>query len=38
MREPKELQIVEGGHIPSLAIAIPAIYNWLDRTMGPVWQ
>jgi pimeloyl-ACP methyl ester carboxylesterase len=37
LREPKELVLVEGaGHIPPLEARIPAINDFLDRTLGPV--
>lgn len=38
LREPKRLELYEGGHIAPLEIAIPAITKWLDETMGPVKQ
>jgi formylglycine-generating enzyme required for sulfatase activity/dienelactone hydrolase len=38
LSEPKRLLIFEGGHIPPREVAIPAISNWLDETMGKVEQ
>jgi len=38
LREPKRLQLYEGGHIAPQEILIPAIAKWLDETMGPVEQ
>jgi dienelactone hydrolase len=38
LREPKRLELYEGGHIAPLEIAIPAITKWLDETMGAVAQ
>lgn len=34
-REPKRLEIFEGGHIPPQEIMIPTVTKWLDETMGP---
>jgi len=37
LSEPKELVLVEGaGHVPPLHERIPAIVDFLDRTLGPV--
>ncbi len=37
LSEPKELVLVEGGgHLPPLEDRIPAINDFLDRTLGPV--
>lgn len=37
LSEPKDLVLVEGaGHIPPPEDRIPAIVDWLDRTLGPV--
>lgn len=36
MREPKELVIVEEGHIPPLEMTVPIVNRWLDNTIGPV--
>ena len=38
LKEPKRLQIYDGGHVAPREIAIPAVTNWLDETMGPVEQ
>lgn len=38
LREPKRMQIYEGGHVPPPEIAIPALITWLDETLGPVPQ
>ena len=37
LREPKELVLVDGsGHVPPLEARVPAINEFLDRTLGPV--
>ena len=36
MREPKELVIVDDGHIPPLEITVPIVNRWLDETLGAV--
>jgi hypothetical protein len=37
LTEPKELVLVEGaGHVPPLEARVPAILDFLDRTMGAV--
>ncbi|MCZ6915634.1 MAG: hypothetical protein O7I93_02555 [Gemmatimonadetes bacterium] len=37
LREPKELILVDGaGHVPSVEERIPAINDFLDRTLGRV--
>jgi formylglycine-generating enzyme required for sulfatase activity/tRNA A-37 threonylcarbamoyl transferase component Bud32/pimeloyl-ACP methyl ester carboxylesterase len=37
LREPKQLVLVPGaGHIPPLEARVPAINNFLDKTLGPV--
>ncbi len=37
LREPKELVLVDGaGHVPPVAVRIPAISDFLDRTLGRV--
>ena len=43
LREPKELALLEGGHIPSVEMRTPVINAWLDKVLGPVrfkydWQ
>ena len=35
--EPKERVLVDNeGHVPSLEVRVPAINDFLDRTLGPV--
>ncbi len=37
LREPKELVLVDGaGHVPPVEVRIPAINDFLDRTLGRV--
>jgi dienelactone hydrolase len=36
LREPKRLELYDGGHIAPQEIAIPAFTKWLDQTMGTV--
>ena len=36
LREPKRLEIYEGGHVPPAEIGIPAMTRWFDETLGPV--
>lgn len=37
LREPKQLVLVDGaGHVPPLEARVPAINQFLDRTLGPV--
>ena len=36
LREPKELKLVDDGHIPPLEVTVPIVNRWLDETMGPV--
>jgi formylglycine-generating enzyme required for sulfatase activity/tRNA A-37 threonylcarbamoyl transferase component Bud32/predicted esterase len=36
LKEPKRLELVEGGHLPALEIRVPIINNWLDETLGSV--
>ncbi len=35
-REPKRLEIFEGGHIAPLDVSVRVFTRWLDETMGPV--
>lgn len=35
-REPKELVLYEGGHVPPREILIPAVTKFYDRTLGAV--
>jgi serine/threonine protein kinase/formylglycine-generating enzyme required for sulfatase activity/dienelactone hydrolase len=36
LREPKRLQLVDGGHLPPAEGRVPAINAWLDETLGPI--
>jgi dienelactone hydrolase len=36
LREPKRVEIVEGGHLPRAEERVPVINRWLDETLGPV--
>ena len=36
LREPKQLSLVVGGHVPPLEKRVPIINKWLDNTLGPV--
>ena len=36
LREPKKLVLLEGGHLPSAELRVPAINAWLDETLGSV--
>ena len=36
LREPKKLESYDGGHIPPLEVAVPAVNRWLDETLGAV--
>jgi formylglycine-generating enzyme required for sulfatase activity/dienelactone hydrolase len=36
LREPKQLSLVVGGHVPPLEKRVPIINKWLDETLGPV--
>ena len=36
LREPKRIEKVEGGHMPSMEVRVPIINQWLDETLGPV--
>ena len=36
LREPKQLSLVESGHVPQLEQRVPIINKWLDDTLGPV--
>jgi len=38
LREPKRLQIYEGGHVPPTDVYVPAVKKWLDETLGAVNQ
>lgn len=36
MREPKQLSLVDAGHVPPIEKRVPIINKWLDDTLGPV--
>jgi dienelactone hydrolase len=36
LRQPKRLELVEGGHLPPAEVRVPVINAWLDETLGPV--
>jgi formylglycine-generating enzyme required for sulfatase activity len=36
LREPKRLELVEGGHLPPAEARVPVINAWLDETLGRV--
>jgi formylglycine-generating enzyme required for sulfatase activity/dienelactone hydrolase len=36
LREPKRLEVYEGGHVPPPDVRIRVIQKWLDETLGPV--
>jgi dienelactone hydrolase len=36
LREPKRLEIVDGGHLPRAEARVPVINRWFDETLGPV--
>ena len=38
LREPKHLQLYDGGHTPPMNLWIPTVTRWLDETLGPVKQ
>lgn len=38
LREPKRIVIVESGHVPPPEIFAPTINNWLDETLGKVFN
>jgi serine/threonine protein kinase/formylglycine-generating enzyme required for sulfatase activity len=38
LREPKRLQVYDGGHMPPIDVFIPTIRRWFDETLGPVEQ
>jgi formylglycine-generating enzyme required for sulfatase activity/pimeloyl-ACP methyl ester carboxylesterase len=38
LREPKRLQMYEGGHVPPNDVYIPAVTKWFDETLGAVKQ
>jgi hypothetical protein len=36
LREPKRMEIFDGGHVPTLELGIPMITRWFDETLGRV--
>ncbi len=36
LREPKQLSLVDAGHVPPIEKRVPIINKWLDETLGPV--
>lgn len=36
LREPKQMKLYEGGHVPPPEFLVNTINAWLDKTMGPV--
>jgi dienelactone hydrolase len=38
LREPKRLQVFDGGHVAPFDVSIPVYTRWFDETMGPVEQ
>jgi eukaryotic-like serine/threonine-protein kinase len=36
LREPKRLELYDGGHAPPFDVMIPTVQRWLDETLGPV--
>jgi len=38
LREPKRLQLYDGGHVPPSDVYVPATTKWLNETLGPVEQ
>jgi hypothetical protein len=36
LSEPKQLSLVDAGHVPPLEKRVPIINKWLDETLGPV--
>ena len=36
LREPKRLEVFNGGHVPPLEVSVPIVNAWLDTTLGPV--
>ena len=35
LREPKQLEVFSGGHVPPLEVSVPIVNAWLDATLGP---
>lgn len=38
LRDPKRLELYEGGHSPTKEVYVPATQKWLDEMLGPVAQ
>jgi formylglycine-generating enzyme required for sulfatase activity len=38
LREPKRLEVFEGGHAAPLNVYVPTVTKWMDETLGPVAQ
>lgn len=36
LREPKQLVVLDQGHVPPLEVTVPIINGWLDKTLGVV--
>ncbi len=36
LRQPKRLELFNGGHVPSLEVSVPLVNGWLDTTLGLV--
>jgi pimeloyl-ACP methyl ester carboxylesterase len=36
LSEPKQLSLVESGHVPPIEKRVPIVNKWLDETLGPV--
>jgi hypothetical protein len=36
LREPKQLVIFDGGHVPPAELQVPLINKWFDEKLGPV--
>ena len=36
LRDPKRLELFEGGHVPTMNLAIPMMTKWFDETLGRV--
>ncbi len=36
LREPKRIEVFEGGHVPTVNIAMPMMTRWFDETLGKV--
>jgi len=36
LREPKRLELFDGGHVPPVEVTVPILNRWFDETLGPV--